>query len=144
MYSSSCDESEGSINIFEALDTQLGFGGIAAEGFIAKDFKKVDEYDLGKVAISQSMVLPRTVPRHTPSDKSLTRSVIARLRTSSLLFSHFMNVFCWTVIHCVSNSAITASCQDGIAQVDSGSLFDFFCFFSLVSNRVAVRVLSGI
>jgi len=41
VYSSSCDESQGSIDIFEALDTQLGLGGIAAEGFIAKDFEKV-------------------------------------------------------------------------------------------------------
>jgi len=41
MYPSSCDESQCSIDIFEALDTQLGLGGIAAKRFIAEDFEEV-------------------------------------------------------------------------------------------------------
>lgn len=55
MYPPPRDEGEGSIDIFEALDTQLGLRGISTEGFVAEDFEEVDKYDLGK-PVNESLV----------------------------------------------------------------------------------------
>ena len=46
MYTSSGDEGESGIDVFESLHTQLGLGGIAPERLIAEDFEKVNEDDL--------------------------------------------------------------------------------------------------
>lgn len=70
----------------------------------------------------------------TPSDISLTRSLMAKFRAFSLLLSHFMKVFCWTVIHWVSSSAILAQTKgeavrrrnqrlSGLDQAKCGSRF---------------------
>jgi hypothetical protein len=40
------DEVEREIRIFETLDAEFRFGGIAAEGFVGKAFEEVDKYDL--------------------------------------------------------------------------------------------------
>jgi hypothetical protein len=54
----------------------------------------------------------------TPSLKSVTRSWIPTSRTFSLLFSHFVKVFCWTVIHCVSSMTIAAAVSMAAACKD--------------------------
>ena len=46
MNASCFNEVEGDVDIFEALNTKFGFGGIAAEGLIAENFEEVDENDL--------------------------------------------------------------------------------------------------
>ena len=126
------DKVESEVRILKALHAQLWFGGIAAEGLVGEAFEQVDEEDLENKGWSgqQDCINGRAGDRgegkhkkkikgkHTPSDKSCTRSLTSRLRVSSLVFSHFVNVFCWTVIQrCCSAKAILLKTSDDGAGI---------------------------
>jgi len=48
-------EVEREIGVFEALDAEFGFGGVAAEGFVGETFEEVDEDDLGEALVRRTL-----------------------------------------------------------------------------------------
>ncbi len=122
------DKVEGGVCVFKALHAQLRFGGIAAERLAGEAFEEVDEHDLGE-RLASARGIPAEVnirgkkkkkkkEKRTPSDRSCTRSLTSRLRASSLVFSHLVNVFCWTVIQrCCSAKAILLKTSDDGAGI---------------------------
>lgn len=91
---SGTDVCERDIDIFEPLNAEFGFGGIAAERLITENLEKMNEYDLetGNLlsaeltgCLAQGTRLRGS--ERTPSERSLTRSLMMRSRAFNLLLS---------------------------------------------------------